>query len=175
MTAVKKIVLWLMSTMTVLVLLFGYHTSTSSTAAASAESSAVAPVSSGATSGSGSDSSGTSSGSSSAGSTSGSSSGSSSSGTTSTSTTFTGDSASTRWGPVQVEITVADGTITDISVVDYPNNNGKDQQINARALPVLVQETLKAQSADIDMVSGATVTSEGYVESLQSALDQAGL
>ena len=76
---------------------------------------------------------------------------------------------------MQVQISVANGTITDVSVVDYPNNNGKDRQINARALPVLVQETLKAQSADIDMVSGATVTSDGYVESLQSALDQAGL
>ena len=74
-----------------------------------------------------------------------------------------------------MEITVSDGTITDVSVVDYPNNNGKDKQINARALPVLVQETLDAQSAGIDMVSGATVTSNGYVESLQSALDQAGL
>ena len=147
----KKIVLWFMSTLTVVVLLFGYHTSTSSTAVASAESSALAPVSSGA---------GTSSG--------------STSGTT-TSTTFTGASASTRWGPVQVEITVAGGTITDVRVVDYPDGNGKDQQINARALPVLVQETLDAQSADIDMVSGATVTSDGYVESLQSALDQAGL
>nr|WP_246215149.1 FMN-binding protein [Modestobacter muralis] len=145
-----------MSTVTVVVLLFGYHTSTSSTAVASAQSSAVAPVTSGA---------GTSSGSSSGSSTSG----------TSTSTTFTGDSASTRWGPVQVEITVAGGTVTDVSVVDYPDGNGKDRQINARALPVLVQETLDAQSADIDMVSGATVTSDGYVESLQSALDQAGL
>jgi len=154
---VKKIVLWFMSTVTVMVLLFGYHTSTSSTSVASAQSSAIAPVASGA---------GTTSGSSS--------SGSSASGT-STSTTFTGDSASTRWGPVQVEITVAGGTVTDVSVVDYPDNNGKDQQINARALPVLVQETLDAQSADIDMVSGATVTSDGYVESLQSALDQAGL
>jgi uncharacterized protein with FMN-binding domain len=144
---VKKIVLWFMSTVTVVVLLFGYHTSTSSTSVASAESSAIAPVASGA---------GTSSG-------------------TSTSTTFTGDPASTRWGPVQVEITVAGGTVTDVSVVDYPDGNGKDQQINARALPVLVQETLDAQSADIDMVSGATVTSDGYVESLQSALDQAGL
>ena len=147
----KKIVLWFMSTLTVVVLLFGYHTSTSSTVVASAESSALAPVSSGA---------GTSSG--------------STSGTT-TSTTFTGASASTRWGPVQVEITVAGGTITDVTVVDYPDGNGKDQQINARALPVLVQETLDSQSADIDMVSGATVTSDGYVESLQSALDQAGL
>ena len=165
MTAVKKFVLWLMSTLTVLVLLFGYHTSTSSQAAASAESSAVAPVSSGtgATSGA---ASGTTSSPSAAG---------SSSSSTATSTTFTGASTTTRWGPVQVEITVANGTITDVSVVDYPNNNGKDQQINARALPVLVQETLKAQSAKIDMVSGATVTSDGYVTSLQSALDQAGL
>jgi uncharacterized protein with FMN-binding domain len=156
--AVKKIVLWLMSTLTVLVLLFGYHTSTSSQAAAPGESSAVAPVSSGSGTGNGSSSSGTSS-----------------SGSSSTATTFTGDSADTRWGPVQVEITVANGTITDVSVIDYPTGNGKDQQINARALPVLVQETLDAQSADIDMVSGATVTSDGYVESLQSALDQAGL
>jgi len=76
---------------------------------------------------------------------------------------------------VQVEITVANGTVTDVSVIDYPSSNGKDQQINARALPVLVQETLDAQSADIDMVSGATVTSEGYLESLQAALDEAGL
>ena len=88
---------------------------------------------------------------------------------------MTGSSPDTRWGPVQVQVTVADGTITDVTVVDYPNGNGKDRQINARALPVLVQETLDAQSADIDMVSGATVTSEGYLESLQSALDEAGL
>ena len=142
----KKIVLWLMSTTTVLVLLFGYHTSTSST---SVDSSAVAPVV---------DSTGTTSTSDDA-----------------SSTTFTGGSADTRWGPVQVEITVAGGTVTDVSVIDYPSGNGKDQQINARALPVLVQETLDAQSADIDMVSGATVTSEGYLESLQSALDEAGL
>jgi uncharacterized protein with FMN-binding domain len=157
--AVKKIVLWLMSTLTVLVLLFGYHTSTDPQAAATAESSAVAPVSSG---------SGTASGS-------GRSSSGSSSGTSATATTFTGDPADTRWGPVQVEITVAGGTITDVSVVDHPDQNGRDRQINARALPVLVQETLDAQSADIDMVTGATVTSDGYLESLQSALDQAGL
>jgi uncharacterized protein with FMN-binding domain len=142
---VKKIVLWLMSTTTVLVLLFGYHTSTSSTNAATADSSVVAPV------------------------------GSSATGTGGSSQTYTGDSASTRWGPVQVQISVTGGTVTDVQVVDYPSGNGKDQQINARALPVLVQETLDSQSADIDMVSGATVTSEGYLESLQSALDQAGL
>jgi uncharacterized protein with FMN-binding domain len=76
---------------------------------------------------------------------------------------------------VEVEITVADNKITDVQVIDYPDSNSKDQRINARALPELVQETLDAQSADIDMVSGATVTSEGYLESLQSALDEAGL
>ena len=63
----------------------------------------------------------------------------------------------------------------DPQVVRYPNGNGRDQVINAQALPILVQETLDAQSAQIDMVSGATVTSDGYVESLQSAIDQAGL
>ena len=88
---------------------------------------------------------------------------------------MTGTAADTRWGPVQVEITVAGGAITNVSVVEYPDSNGKDQEINARALPILIQETLKAQSADIDMVSGATYTSDGYLTSLQSALDQAGL
>ena len=160
----KKIVLWLMSTTTVLVLLFGYHTSTSSQNTATADSSVVAPVGSSSTGTSGGSSTSTDPG---ASTDSGASSG--------TSATYTGDSASTRWGPVQVQITVADGSVTDVSVIDYPSGNGKDQQINARALPVLVQETLDAQSADIDMVSGATVTSEGYLESLQSALDQAGL
>ena len=76
---------------------------------------------------------------------------------------------------MQVEITVANGTVTDVSVVDYPSSNGKDQQVNVRVLPVLVKETLDAQSADVDMVSGASYTSDGYTESLQSALDQAGL
>jgi uncharacterized protein with FMN-binding domain len=160
----KRIVLWCMSTLTALVLLFGYHTSTSSQAAAGGQSSAVAPV----TGNAGTSSDGTSSGTAS--------SGTASSGTATTgSTTVTGDTASTRWGPVQVELTVANGSITDVSVLQYPNGNGKDQQINARALPVLIQETLDAQNANIDMVSGATVTSEGYLESLQSALDKAGL
>jgi uncharacterized protein with FMN-binding domain len=87
----------------------------------------------------------------------------------------TGTVADTRWGPVQVQITVADGSITDVSVLQYPDSNGKDQEINARALPILIQETLDAQGAGIDMVSGATYTSDGYLTSLQSALDQAGL
>ncbi|HVD29082.1 MAG TPA: FMN-binding protein, partial [Mycobacteriales bacterium] len=81
----------------------------------------------------------------------------------------------TRWGPVQVQLTLDGDTITDVQVVQYPEENGRDREINTRALPVLVAETLDAQSADVDMVSGATVTSEGYLESLQAALDEAGL
>ena len=92
-----------------------------------------------------------------------------------TATTVTGSTASTRWGDVQVSITVTDGKITAVDVPEYPTGNGKDREINADALPVLTQETLAAQSADIDMVSGATVTSQGYLQSLQSALDKAGL
>ena len=162
----KRIVLWVMSTLTALVLLFGYHTSTSSEAAAGGQSSAQAPVTG---------SAGTTSGTSSSDPTSGTTSSGSTSGTSTASSTVTGSVASTRWGPVQVQLTVANGSITDVSVLQYPSGNGRDQQINARALPVLIQETLDAQNAKIDMVSGATVTSEGYLESLQSALDKAGL
>jgi uncharacterized protein with FMN-binding domain len=64
-------------------------------------------------------------------------------------------------------------TITQVDVVQYPSGNSKDSEINGYALPILIQETLDAQSAKIDMVSGATVTSNGYAQSLQSALDQA--
>ena len=89
--------------------------------------------------------------------------------------TYTGTVAETRWGEVQVAITVTDGRITAVDVPLYPDGNGRDREINADALPVLVQSTLTHQSADVDMISGATVTSDGYVESLQSALDRAGL
>ena len=96
--------------------------------------------------------------------------------TTSTYTgTVTGAAADTRWGPVQVRVTVASGKITALDVVQEPDGNGRDREINADAVPTLVSETLQAQSAQIDMVSGATYTSDGYVTSLQSALDRAGL
>jgi uncharacterized protein with FMN-binding domain len=162
----KKIVMWLMSTLTVLVLLFGYHTSTSSTAAAAAGNTSAATPYTGSTTASTPTTGSSSSSSASAA---------ASPSSSATSGTVTGTAADTRWGPVQVEITVANGAITNVSVVEYPDSNGKDEEINARALPILIQETLKAQSADIDMVSGATYTSDGYLTSLQSALDQAGL
>src|SRR6185436_5573739 len=64
-----------------------------------------------------------------------------------TATTVTGSTASTRWGDVQVSITVTDGKITAVDVPEYPTGNGKDRQINASALPILTKETLSAQSA----------------------------
>ncbi|SNX57131.1 uncharacterized protein with FMN-binding domain [Streptomyces sp. TLI_55] len=87
--------------------------------------------------------------------------------------TFTGDSVQTRWGPVQVRITVRGGKLTDVTAVAYPSDNPRDQEINSYALPRLRTEALQAQSADIDTVSGATYTSDGYRQSLQSALDSA--
>ncbi|GAA2959154.1 FMN-binding protein [Microbacterium schleiferi] len=87
--------------------------------------------------------------------------------------TYTGEAVRTRYGNVQVQITVSGGAITDVQVPQYPSSNREDQQINARALPVLISETTSAQSASIRMVSGATYTSQGYTQSLQSALDQA--
>ena len=88
--------------------------------------------------------------------------------------TATGSSVDTRWGPVQVKVTTTNGKITDVTVLDAPANNSRDVEINDYALPILKQETLSAQSANIDSVSGATYTSEGYIGSLQSALDQLG-
>ena len=81
----------------------------------------------------------------------------------------------TQWGPVQVAVSVSGSQITGVSVLQHPQGNSTDDQINGYALPILVDETMSAQSAQIDMVSGATYTSGGYVQSLQSALDRAGL
>lgn len=160
----RRITFWLMGTVTILVLLFSYRTSTVGAQAVAPQTSvtqAGAPASPGTTS-SGTPSSGDATSSETA--TSASSSGS-----------YTGDVAQTRWGPVQVAITVASGKITAVDVVQYPNGNGRDEEINAQALPILKQETISAQSAQIDTVSGATVTSDGYLSSLQSAIDKAGL
>ncbi|MFD7477428.1 FMN-binding protein [Streptomyces sp. NPDC059837] len=89
--------------------------------------------------------------------------------------TVTGDTVQTRWGPVQVRITLKNGKITDVTAVSYPSDNPRDQEINSYALPQLRREALAAQSASIDSVSGASYTSDGYKQSLQSALDSAGL
>jgi uncharacterized protein with FMN-binding domain len=153
----RRIVIWLASTVTVVVLLFGYHTSTNKTTSGTTE---------GGTSGSttsanepGASPSSPSSG---------------SSGTRSTKiTTYTGSVAQTRWGPVQVKISVQGGRLTKVTILQHPTGNSRDAQINNYALPILINESLTAQSANIDMVGGATVTSGGYVRSLQAALDEA--
>jgi len=155
----KRIATWFLSTVTVVVLMFGYHTSTNSTLSATSQ-----PAFVGSSSTSGSTSSTTKSNG-----------GSTGNSNSNTSSTVTGDVAQTRWGPVQVELTVQAGSVTEVRVLQYPTGNSTDEQINSYALPVLIQETLDSQSASIDMVSGATVTSVGYQQSLQSALDQAGL
>jgi uncharacterized protein with FMN-binding domain len=65
--------------------------------------------------------------------------------------------------------------INKVTVLQQPSGNHRDQEINAYALPILIQDTIDAQSANIDMVSGATVTSDGYLQSLQAAIDKAGI
>lgn len=166
----RRIVLWALSTLSVVVLLFGYSTSTSGPASTAPQTAFVSESTAGTSTPSqttGSSNNSTGSGSRSAPTP--------RSGTKSPTApkTVRGDTAQTRWGPVQVELELSGSTISKVSVVQYPDGNGRDQEINSYALPVLIQETMDAQSAKIDMVSGATYTSDGYLESLQSALDQA--
>ncbi|TCC31077.1 FMN-binding protein [Kribbella speibonae] len=79
----------------------------------------------------------------------------------------------TQYGPVQVEITVRGGRITRTHTLQHPSGDGRSDEINSFAVPQLDREAMAAQSARIDTVSGATFTSEGYRQSLQSALDAA--
>ncbi|MFI7547000.1 FMN-binding protein [Actinoplanes sp. NPDC049599] len=88
-------------------------------------------------------------------------------------TRVNGTTAQTRWGPVQVQVTIVGKKITEVRALQRPTGNRRDDQINGYALPKLRQQVLQAQSARIDTVSGATVTSDGYRESLQAALDAA--
>jgi uncharacterized protein with FMN-binding domain len=154
----RRIALWGLTTVSTVVLLFSYRTSTSSALPTATAAAPTTPTAGTTTSGSTPTTGGTSAAKS------------------STYTgTVTGTAADTRWGPVQVKVTLASGKITAVDMVQEPDSNDRDQEINAEAVPQLVSETLQAQNAQIDMVSGATYTSEGYVQSLQSALDQAGV
>ncbi len=89
--------------------------------------------------------------------------------------TVNGASVDTQYGPVRVQIQVRGKRVLSATAIEYPQASGRDQEINSSAIPILQQETLAAQSARIDTVSGATYTSDGYVSSLQSALDAAHL
>ena len=89
--------------------------------------------------------------------------------------TFDGNTASTRWGPVQVRIVVKDGKIVAASALKSPDGDSRSRSISQQAIPYLVQETLAAQSDQISGVGGASYTSNGWFTSLQSALKKAGL
>lgn len=86
---------------------------------------------------------------------------------------YTGSAVQTPFGTVQVQVTMQNGTITDVQALQLPTGRGHTQQLSSYAGPQLRSEVLQAQSAQVDTISGATYTSEGYMQSLQSALDQA--
>jgi len=88
--------------------------------------------------------------------------------------TIVGAVEQTRYGDVQVAVTFQDDRITDVQTLQAPDRERRDQQITSMSVPVLAQEVLDAQSAQVDTVSGATYTSEGYLASVQSAIDQRG-
>jgi uncharacterized protein with FMN-binding domain len=88
---------------------------------------------------------------------------------------YTGSDVQTRFGSVQVQVTIAAGTITEVTPLQLTDVDRRSVQISNQAAPMLRQEVLAAQSAQVSTIGGATYTSEGYLSSLQSALDQAGL
>lgn len=86
---------------------------------------------------------------------------------------FTGDSVDTYYGPLQVKVTVLNGDIVNADCPVYPNHFQRSEEISQWAIPILIAEVIHLQSADIDIVSGATQTSGGYYQSLVSALAKA--
>jgi uncharacterized protein with FMN-binding domain len=179
----KRIALTAFSTLAVLVLLFLYPTSTgnSGTTAAEAVSAARVVTSGGTTAtttGQGPDPA--TAGSAGTGSTTGSSpargatAGATPGAASRPAITVDGASEMTSYGVVQVRVVIANGAITDVTAVQYPQSEREDIRINSKAVPMLRAQVLAAQSAKIDGVSGATFTTDGYVTSLQSALDAAG-
>lgn len=88
--------------------------------------------------------------------------------------TYTGTTVSTRFGDVQVQVTISGGAITDVSALRLTDHDGRSVSISNRAAPLLRDEVLAAQAASVSMISGATYTSSAYLQSLQAALDEAG-
>ena len=89
-------------------------------------------------------------------------------------TTFQGSTAQTKYGPVQVQIMVSNGQITNAEALAYPSRDRRSLQISHAVIPWLVQETLRIQSANVMAVSGATITTNAWNSSLASALQKAG-
>ena len=87
--------------------------------------------------------------------------------------TYTGSAADAFYGTIQVQATIQNGKITDVQFLQYPNDRDDSIQINQMAMPQLKQEAIQAQSANVDIVSGATDSSQAFMQSLGSALSQA--
>lgn len=86
---------------------------------------------------------------------------------------YTGNIADAFYGNVQVKLTIQQGKITDVVFLDYPHDRGTSIEINTQAMPFLREEAIQSQSANVDIVSGATQTSEAFRQSFSSALSQA--
>jgi uncharacterized protein with FMN-binding domain len=87
--------------------------------------------------------------------------------------TYTGPSVSAYYGNIQMGVTIKGGKVTNFQLLDYPHHTGTSYRINQQALPMLASEVLQAQSANVDIVSGATLTSEAFIRSLDAAFQQA--
>lgn len=94
--------------------------------------------------------------------------------TTATRRTISGPAETDQYGQVQATITVAGRKITSVSI-SAPQDNPRSAEINQQAVPLLRTETLQAQSANVNLISGATITSDAYIQSLQGALQTAGI
>ena len=86
---------------------------------------------------------------------------------------YVGSVADAYYGNVQVKAVITAGKITNVQFLDYPHDRSTSREINMQAMPYLIQEAIQTQSAQVDVVSGATETSGAFVESLSSALAQA--
>lgn len=87
--------------------------------------------------------------------------------------TYTGDMENAFYGYVQVQAVVSGGKITDVVFLQHPSDRSESEYINSQAMPMLKQEAIQAQSANVDGVSGATDTSQAFVQSLEVALQKA--
>lgn len=94
-------------------------------------------------------------------------------GTTFRDGTYTGDVTDAYYGNVQVQVTIGGGVITNVIFLQYPSDNLTSRFINGQAMPILISEAISAQSAQVDVVSGASATSDAFKQSLSSALSKA--
>jgi uncharacterized protein with FMN-binding domain len=159
--SVRRLVLLVAGTATGLVLILGYRTpaSTVTSFGSASQSGGITHSSSGSGNGNGSGSGG---------------SGSNASSAAPSTQTVTGAMVNTQFGPVQVSVTTRGNTITDVQALALPSGDSHSAQISQYAGPRLRQQALAVQSAGIDGVAGASYTSQGYRQSLQSALSQLG-